>query len=125
MARRNTTRRLFIEKNKENFEAILSSVEAITGHRYLMLGGDPCDLDDVDLVDEFMEALFNEGLKEFRYAITVEEEADYLPDMAYRMGQLRYYLAHTMGNRPSFEKMREYLHTGKGLRRPRKQIRKD
>lgn len=96
---------MFFSKNKDNFEAILSSIEAIIGRRYIQ-----SDDDDSDLVSEFMKEVFDAGLRAFRKGLC--EGGDYLPKMEWRMSRLRLELPwyKAEGKAPSMEKMMDYLH---------------
>ena len=62
--RKNTTREMYQriwdgERNK-----ILSAIESLTGHCYLL--ADPCDEESPELVSDFLSALYDEGLRRYR-----------------------------------------------------------
>lgn len=89
---------------------ILSAVESLTGHCYLL--ADPFDDESPELVSEFLEALYGEGLRQFRAELRREVNMDYISEMWYRMSRLRYWLPlyKENGEVPTIEEMRNYIH---------------
>lgn len=72
MARRqHTTAKMYYPVWAEQRNKILSAVESLTGHCYLL--ADPTDEESPELVSDFLVALCDEGLRKYRTSLQSDD----------------------------------------------------